>query len=698
MDGEVKGQPLTGVDLLSSVDRRPATTSAPPCPDRALKPVCDLVNDTSSAILVRANSHDAFSELDAAERQMEEEGVLLVDFNSPVVTLPGEEIGALSLGAGYRDTEVNQAPPAGEVELLGLDPHDPVGGYSASLSLLDVILPAAVDCELVDDTLSQRTTKSAEGEDREDEEVVACMNQQLDTSSDLHEQAEALPTEKEETPIVANKEEDKSQEPLDIAEAESPESLNTSESEPVGLSCLPIAVSMCGALVNPKNPDEEPAQGAGEDDQARVSESTEADTALEAREERGHPGESFNVNVRDNNIPNASSMGNSVLAENPPVCRGVPDLSMSQRTVEGSVSSGEQQLSLGCPVATSPEPAPSNHSELSPVDPPEFGFEYLPESDQAELLVTDEELDAFLRAHTEAEQFEGASYCSRSGDWGQDEGFSELNGDLEDRLVEEELRSCGHGRREGPDGLASPESERTVYVSVEGSLNPALPSRSQESPNSYQLESELSTNANHTSTSSPTQSQSIGSPDPQPCYGGARPKQLYCQAPRCPPTADAGEEEVQMPSGSSEGPSAVEDDENSSLSPPSPNPAEQTSNSSEPGPVYSPQDYCESSVGYDELSEPPPYPGEPSREGARSVNEKGEEEEGLGSKQPDWVPDAAAPNCMNCWQRFTFTKRRHHCRACGKVCKSAYIYMVHCILSFRPYLVVQPLSLTVVLL
>uniref|UniRef100_S4R654 Zinc finger FYVE-type containing 9 n=1 Tax=Petromyzon marinus TaxID=7757 RepID=S4R654_PETMA len=41
--------------------------------------------------------------------------------------------------------------------------------------------------------------------------------------------------------------------------------------------------------------------------------------------------------------------------------------------------------------------------------------------------------------------------------------------------------------------------------------------------------------------------------------------------------------------------------------------------------------------------------------------------EGPGTSAPMWVPDAEAPNCMRCKARFTFTRRRHHCRACGKV-------------------------------
>ncbi|NXE95555.1 ZFY16 protein, partial [Menura novaehollandiae] len=64
-------------------------------------------------------------------------------------------------------------------------------------------------------------------------------------------------------------------------------------------------------------------------------------------------------------------------------------------------------------------------------------------------------------------------------------------------------------------------------------------------------------------------------------------------------------------------------------------------------------------------------PGESSSEaGGNQTSESVESLKPLTTlswKQPLWVPDSEAPNCMNCQVKFTFTKRRHHCRACGKV-------------------------------
>ena len=44
---------------------------------------------------------------------------------------------------------------------------------------------------------------------------------------------------------------------------------------------------------------------------------------------------------------------------------------------------------------------------------------------------------------------------------------------------------------------------------------------------------------------------------------------------------------------------------------------------------------------------------------------------------PVWVPDMYALHCMGCHERFTIVKRKHHCRACGKIfcrkCSSQFI-------------------------
>ena len=44
-----------------------------------------------------------------------------------------------------------------------------------------------------------------------------------------------------------------------------------------------------------------------------------------------------------------------------------------------------------------------------------------------------------------------------------------------------------------------------------------------------------------------------------------------------------------------------------------------------------------------------------------------EDEKKLGSIAPEWVSDDLAPVCMKCSAKFSITRRRHHCRACGKV-------------------------------
>jgi len=40
---------------------------------------------------------------------------------------------------------------------------------------------------------------------------------------------------------------------------------------------------------------------------------------------------------------------------------------------------------------------------------------------------------------------------------------------------------------------------------------------------------------------------------------------------------------------------------------------------------------------------------------------------GGGGGAPAWLPDDQSLVCMSCHATFTFVKRRHHCRNCGKV-------------------------------
>ena len=39
----------------------------------------------------------------------------------------------------------------------------------------------------------------------------------------------------------------------------------------------------------------------------------------------------------------------------------------------------------------------------------------------------------------------------------------------------------------------------------------------------------------------------------------------------------------------------------------------------------------------------------------------------LGQKAPRWIKDEEVTMCMACQDKFTKIRRRHHCRACGKV-------------------------------
>ncbi|KAG5261748.1 hypothetical protein AALO_G00287910 [Alosa alosa] len=632
-DHEAKEQPLTGVDLLSSVDNRANKSLAPPCPDRALKPVCDLVNDTSSAT---ANSHDAFREPEEAEKQLEEE--LLVDFSSPVVALP------IRGAHGSGMNSLSERPQQGS-------------DSANSLSLLDVILPAAVE-RLSDPNESLLTNRNPEPLRFDGVEVLHshtlldgthCLKEQIEPPVEGDMVAQPVNHSKEEGEEVSSvgdgvnaaMEDNAASADTQQSGDSCPKELESSPAEvETSMSCLPLAVSMCGSLVTSREASEVEAHQVEDKAEASSSEAEPEQLPVQPPVQEiqasapAQPEEC--VSVEDPVSLEAAAEKVAEMMSPTSVSDVVSPVHVSSPAT-GEVPGGRLSPyeEMGC--GSLPESSQSPRSDDGYGYQSEFGFanNYLPESEQV-AMVTDEELDAFLNAQV------NPSHLEISSDKSVDDGFSELNGNMDvDTLLEGELRSCP------ADSFASPESEQSLACveESEGS-NASTPSQdgAPGTPGMSPAACVPNTMCNST---------------PQSYFGGARPKTLPGQGPRSPPTRQS-QGEVQEAS------TPDEPKENSIHTPPgaeTPSPQHEV-----PGSPFPSEERFESSLDYDELSEPPPYPGRTSGEGAASPDQAGQSaEDGLGSRQPSWVPDSEAPTCMNCGQKFTFTKRRHHCRACGKV-------------------------------
>ncbi|XP_035246923.1 zinc finger FYVE domain-containing protein 16 isoform X2 [Anguilla anguilla] len=689
-DHDVKRKPLTGVDLLSSVDSRAAKSTPPPCPDRALKPVCDLVSDTGSAVLLRANSHDAFKELDIIEKQLEED--LLVDLDSPIVSPPGG-----TLQAGYAGTLGSDFLPGGGY--LGQEASDHLATEvrSTSLSLLDIILPAAAEasCEpqgvalpSLSDSVSLEYTGTekeiiendqnpASTEHFEEDAEVPCVadgevdaNVVTDSGGGGGEETDTLSptsgfTERGETrncnvdePEVQTETERRGQLDSMNTGACSPPQGNDSvafcpvEERESSLSCIPMAVSMCGSLVSSLDSVERMRPGVEEEAEvvSSATQVTEASTIPEDLQDA--PPLTKTTDRADCASPDTTSANDTDHSEHRDVMPPSYDVATRacSEAFEACSSPEEDSGSLA-------EAVQSPSTCVSPGTPPEFVFvdDFLPKSEQGGVLVTDEDLDAFLM-----EQEPVGMPSEKLAD----EGFSEMNGDVEghhiafhDGLAEGEFEDYVRGKG---DGLASPESDG-MPISADDSNGSNLSTPSQDS---NPCGTDVSPTVCQEESSDAAAVQSVLSPNQHPYFGGARPKQLYGQAFRTLPVAeseDHGRSEM------SDSPHAGDTVVNS-IHAPSILAVGEAPSRCVAGTGYPYPDGYENSVGFGRMSEPPPYPGETGTEGAECPEDRLEkEEDGLGSRQPPWVPDSEAPNCMNCLQKFTFTKRRHHCRACGKV-------------------------------
>uniref|UniRef100_A0A8C9VP15 Zinc finger, FYVE domain containing 16 n=1 Tax=Scleropages formosus TaxID=113540 RepID=A0A8C9VP15_SCLFO len=578
-DNEAKARPFTGVDLLSSVDNRTAQT--PPCPGRALKPVCDLVNDTGSALLW-SNRDDALKELDIIEKQLEEQ--LLVDFDSPVVPLPGN----VSLASA--DSTLWKESPV-EVSLLEQDTHQHLitRELPSSLGLLDISLPAVAESGS-GPHVAVSTGNSDVLESLENDMDHFCNERTSEMPPSFVEEEEPSYSLRDETVSQSGQssgdddgKEQVSNNNADVLEAREPlhwnddhlaqESENaiwlecsggemgSSPRQESSLSCLPVAVSMCGSLV----------------------------ASLESQKK-------VEPEVQENTDP------------------VFPDSHVTETITIPEV----QQCT---PVALSLE-AVSPIAGESPRTPLPYSFvdSILSEIEKADTVVTDEELDAFLRAQRDDNPSAAPEEeCT-------DEGFSELNADLvpsQDGLMEGECENYS-GKQDRLAILDHDQNSLTGEESRDSDLS--------HSQDIHHRRADLIKNVSEEPTS-PADSQHSH-------FGGARPKQLCGQPPRMLSSLETQEHGRTEARDLHSGSSVVKN--NQSLT--------------APATLKEAPSHCDMNSKVPEKDRADPLTKNIIRDA-----------EGLGLRQPLWMPDSEAPNCMNCLQKFTFTRRRHHCRACGKV-------------------------------
>uniref|UniRef100_A0A3B1K790 Zinc finger, FYVE domain containing 16 n=1 Tax=Astyanax mexicanus TaxID=7994 RepID=A0A3B1K790_ASTMX len=591
-DNGVKVKALTGVDLLSSVDSRASKHLTPPCPDRSLKPVCDLVNDTGSVKLSnkQTNSRNVFKQLGR-------------------------------LRNSWRRSSSRSSSRSNEGK-LGV-PQSSCPEAETGIPVSSELLNSNSQFSLEEDEITQKSPVSdSDGLPGIETEIETGIENVVASNDVKTSSQDSTDVNLECQHSVVEDDDGSSGLPLN----------DKSNDRQSSLSCLPMAVSMCGSLVASSEPEETTTTKLNETkDETEVISPPESESTPPAQDVGNIiAGPSEKVPYGASSLclsqPDSSPEDDPELVQimsNPEGATALSTLAtVPGRNFECTLSLPENLVSRDLPDSKSPSDAGSPGSPTSPDYPSEFGFssDYLPESEQNMMMVTDEELDAYLMGQAQRSDSETLASSEKF----VDDGFSEFNGDMEgEGLLEEELQSCR------VTTFASPESERSLRFLEESEEGSNVSSSSQDSsPLKASDTMQTGKMAQHgMDVPSPSEVQAVCNASHQPasCYGGARPKQLLSnQSTRPEVTAEC-------------------------LS----------------------QEPYDDSYGHDELSEPPPYPGELSGDGESSLElDRSRPDNGdgsLGSRQPPWVPDSEAPNCMKCGQKFTFTKRRHHCRACGKV-------------------------------
>lgn len=676
---------VTGLDLLSSVDGGTSDEIQPLYMGRCSKPVCDLISDMGNLVHV-TNNEEYVKKLLPDDFKSSENSLIGLDLSSVSETLcvSSTDHGNIAVREeqNYVNSELQNREISGTNKLnINIDTTlSDSCNYSGKENLKDIKISNQL--EPVDDlnkpsALTQQSSKMFDAKDNLQHKNQPCELVKADgcvvkeeghvaviaATESFKERGSpnALPCSlpkneslslndsnsgdenfklpdffQEDRTAIFIKQSAKEDSKLDLKDntdviQDSSSTLRlSSEDIYSSLSCLPVPGSLCGSLIESKTHGDDLHQDEHKDniqEAVAVHEETEKSVIL-----GGEPLKENDLLKQEkckNILPQSliEKIGDGKADPDQKEIR-VDSLEYSDNTSSSTAAESQMEL-LGANA-----PDSSDHCEgltflSSDSDGQDLGYFNIDEGIKSGTLVSDAELDAFL-----TEQYLQTSNIK---------SFEETVNDSKSQMNEVDLKSLDDG------------NANNTYFSAEAGATGESPGETVDKQNTTEIGSlplgEKSTvpieQGLVSSKSESTSELSVSDFSSQSVYvGGARPKQFSV------PSRTRSSKEPNKP----DVPTVPE---------------------SEPSLTIAPTTCTTNSITDPQVSFNSNYIDiESNFESGSSLLTANEEslpvntcKEGLvlGQKQPTWVPDSEAPNCMNCQVKFTFTKRRHHCRACGKV-------------------------------
>lgn len=686
---------VTGLDLLSSVDGGGTSDEIQPLyMGRCSKPVCDLISDMGNLVHV-TNNEEYIKKLLPDDFKSSADSLIGLDLSSVSETLCVSSTdhgnNAVREEQNYVNSELQNREISGTNELnINIDTTlSDSCNYSGKENLKDIKISNQL--EPVDDlnmpsALTQQSSETFDAKDNlqhknqpcelvkadgcvvEEEVHVAVIapTERLKERGSLNALPCSLPKNdslslndsnsrdenfklpdffQEDRTAIFIKQSAKEDSKLDLKDntdviQDSSSTLHVSSEDIYSsLSCLPVPGSLCGSLIESKTHGDCLHQDEHKDniqEAVAVHEEIEKSVIL-----GGQPLKETDLLKQEKckNIlpqPLIEKIGDGKADPDQKEIR-VDSLDYSDNTSSSTAAESQMEL-LGANA-----PDSSNHCEgltflSNDIDGQDLGYFNIDEGIKSGTLVSDAELDAFL-----TEQYLQTSNIK---------SFEETVSDLKSQMNEIDLKSLDDG------------NDNNTYFNAEAGATGESPGETVDKQNTTEIGS-LSLGEKSTipieqglvsSKSESSSELSVSDFSSQSVYvGGARPKQFSV------PSRTRSSKEPNKPD-------------------------VPTVSESEASPTIAPTTCTTNSITDPQVSFNSNYIDiESNFESGSSLVTANEEslpvntcKEGLvlGQKQPTWVPDSEAPNCMNCQVKFTFTKRRHHCRACGKVSYTKFLSLI----------------------